>query len=496
MLAALAPAALFPTPRRFAALLLIPLLWLARSFLARRVQRSTFNVQRSSRTPLDYTLLLLALMVLVSLWATYDIAFSLPKIAGMVYGLGVFSAVAAAAGSSPRWFGGLLAVFLALGSGVAALGLIGSRWTAKFPLLAALTARLPAALRGLPGAESGFQPNEVAGVLLWVAPLALTLTVYSGFRMLGSGLRKRPSRSIAKHPRGTLARILAGVGTALAAVLITGVLILTQSRGGLIGFGLALLVMTFVAGFRARWLWAVLALAIAGIVGAFFYVGPARVMELATGAGLATEQTFSETNLAGRVEVWSRAIYGLQDFPFTGMGMNTFRKVVNVLYPLFTISPDSDIAHAHNEFLQAGLDLGLPGLIAFLALYLGAFWMLYRVARSTFNVPPSGDFATFNVPPSGDFATFNVPPSGDFATFNAQRAAALGLGGGLFAHLVYGLTDAVALGARPGFVFWMLLGLIAGLHRQVAIPTPDGPSLPAMYNAASSTQPPATPPTR
>jgi hypothetical protein len=43
---------------------------------------------------------------------------------------------------------------------------------------------------------------------------------------------------------------------------------------------------------------------------------------------------------------------------------------------------------------------------------------------------------------------------------------ALGLGGGLLAHLLYGLTDAVALGAKPGVLFWMLLGLIAGLHRQ------------------------------
>jgi len=36
----------------------------------------------------------------------------------------------------------------------------------------------------------------------------------------------------------------------------------------------------------------------------------------------------------------------------------------------------------------------------------------------------------------------------------------------LLAHLLYGLTDAVALGAKPGVLFWMLLGLIAGLRRQ------------------------------
>ena len=33
--------------------------------------------------------------------------------------------------------------------------------------------------------------------------------------------------------------------------------------------------------------------------------------------------------------------------------------------------------------------------------------------------------------------------------------------------MLYGLTDAVALGAKPGLLFWMLLGLIAGLYGQV-----------------------------
>ena len=37
---------------------------------------------------------IIALMVLVSTWATYGVAFSLPKISGMVLGLGVFFAFA------------------------------------------------------------------------------------------------------------------------------------------------------------------------------------------------------------------------------------------------------------------------------------------------------------------------------------------------------------------------------------------------------------------
>jgi hypothetical protein len=36
----------------------------------------------------------------------------------------------------------------------------------------------------------------------------------------------------------------------------------------------------------------------------------------------------------------------------------------------------------------------------------------------------------------------------------------------LLAHMLWGLTDAMALGARPAFLFWILLGLVSGLHQQ------------------------------
>jgi len=48
----------------------------------------------------------------------------------------------------------------------------------------------------------------------------------------------------------------------------------------------------------------------------------------------------------------------------------------------------------------------------------------------------------------------------------AWRLLALGLFGGLLAHFLFGLTDAVALGAKPGFLFWWLLGMVCGLYEQ------------------------------
>jgi len=100
---------------------------------------------------------------------------------------------------------------------------------------------------------------------------------------------------------------------------------------------------------------------------AVLIVGPAKILQTDSDVALGTGSVF-EPGLDGRVEIWSRAIYGIRDFSFTGMGLGTFRHIVPMVYPLFSVSPDLDVGHAHNELLQAGVDLGIPGLIAFIAL--------------------------------------------------------------------------------------------------------------------------------
>jgi hypothetical protein len=42
---------------------------------------------------------------------------------------------------------------------------------------------------------------------------------------------------------------------------------------------------------------------------------------------------------------------------------------------------------------------------------------------------------------------------------------ALGSGGALIAHLVYGMTDCAVLDAKPNVAFWVILGLSVTLHR-------------------------------
>jgi hypothetical protein len=49
------------------------------------------------------------------------------------------------------------------------------------------------------------------------------------------------------------------------------------------------------------------------------------------------------------------------------------------------------------------------------------------------------------------------------ASTNWHRATAAGIGAGLLALLVFGITDTVALGAKPGIFFWALLSLDVAL---------------------------------
>jgi len=391
--------------------------------------------------------LLLGLMVLVSLYATYDVAVSLPKVAGIVLGLGVFFSVARAGLHPGGWWLGFT-LFLVLGSGVAGAGLLGTQWIAKWPLLASVTARLPFALTGLPGAEEGLHPNQVAGSLLWVAPVA---TIFA----IASFARRDKWQASLGYRRARLMRVLLLVSV----LLMTGTLILTQSRSGYIGFiagwmAVAVLVMPR----RMRWMaGSVLIVVVSAAALVVFELGNNVIPQIPR-AGVPTDATWSLDTLEGRFEVWSRAIYAIQDFPITGMGLNAFRNVAPVLYPLFLVPPDYDIAHAHNEFLQAALDLGLPGLIAFSALYISAFGMLRRIWRSAESIQ----------------------------WLVSLRVIALGLGGGLFAHAVYGMTDAVALGAKPGVLFWVILGLIVGLFEQVERTQRAPPILASSQGQASS----------
>jgi putative inorganic carbon (HCO3(-)) transporter len=132
-----------------------------------------------------------------------------------------------------------------------------------------------------------------------------------------------------------------------------------------------------------------------------------------------------------RVEIWSRAIYMIQDFPLTGIGMGSFLDVADQFYPFLMYSRGA-VNHAHNLFLQVAVDLGVVGLIAWLSVLMAVFIVSWRVYVNG---------------------------------LQTDRIWLMGLGAGLLcsqiALVVHGLTDAVTWGmVRPAPVVWALWGVV------------------------------------
>jgi putative inorganic carbon (HCO3(-)) transporter len=221
---------------------------------------------------------------------------------------------------------------------------------------------------------------------------------------------------------------------ALLLALTAGTLLLTQSRGAVVGLLAAALAFLSWHRWRTRLM---AAGAMAGVAVLAFALGTSRFVDLA----ISQSGPEMARNVSGRVELWSRALYGIHDFPFTGMGMNVFRKVMPRLYPTYMATPGFDVAHAHNHLLQAALDLGIPGLIAYLALWIGTAALLVRVYRRSDST--------------------------------VGRVLAGGLGAGLIAHFTFSLTDAIPLGAKVGVLFWAMLALAVALHRVIVPPRLD-----------------------
>jgi O-antigen ligase len=133
-----------------------------------------------------------------------------------------------------------------------------------------------------------------------------------------------------------------------------------------------------------------------------------------------------------RMKLWMPGLHAIQDHPIAGLGLNVFRKVVLTRYPGFPALPGEEPAHVHNHLLQAAIDLGLPGLVAYLALWNVAGWLLVRVHRRS--------------------------------SVRAFRALASGLGVGLIAHFVFGMADVIPLGSKVGVLFWLTLAFVVSLH--------------------------------
>jgi len=213
-------------------------------------------------------------------------------------------------------------------------------------------------------------------------------------------------------------------------VITLGTLILTESRTAWLALAVGVAIFLL---WHNRWTRLVFAVATAAMILWIATVGFDQAYDFVVSrSGPALVSTFDL-----RMKLWPLGVHGIQDHPFTGFGMNVFRKIMLTRYPGFPALPGEEPAHVHNHLLQAALDLGIPGLVAYLALWIVSAGLLVQVHR-------------------------NSP-------VRAYRTMASGLGVGLIAHFMFGMADVIPLGAKVGILFWLTLALIVSLH-QVSLP--------------------------
>ncbi|MGH7318052.1 MAG: O-antigen ligase family protein, partial [Candidatus Rokuibacteriota bacterium] len=103
-------------------------------------------------------------------------------------------------------------------------------------------------------------------------------------------------------------------------------------------------------------------------------------------------QDYNLTSDAGRTRIWKRGLGYLADNPVLGVGANNFWVAEGTASPLAKLQERGIGVRwgaAHNSFIQAGAELGIPGLLLFIGFIASAFASLHRLARQSTGTDPA-----------------------------------------------------------------------------------------------------------
>ncbi|NJP06840.1 MAG: O-antigen ligase family protein, partial [Chloroflexaceae bacterium] len=202
----------------------------------------------------------------------------------------------------------------------------------------------------------------------------------------------------------------------LCALLALGGLLVSFSKGALLGLLAAGLVLLFFASRslapRRRWL----------ILGGSLLAGVLLLTAVALVLGVERLNPLGETS-AVRLKTWSASLTMIGDHPLVGIGLDQFGQFYpDYMDPSLAQTNERFTSHPHNLLLDIWLRLGIMGIVAI-------SWLLIRFYRRILH--PTGD----------------ALPS----IINAGIAAAM------TAALVHGLVDNVYFVPDLAFAFWLLL---------------------------------------
>ncbi len=241
-------------------------------------------------------------------------------------------------------------------------------------------------------------PNVLAEYLIMVLPLLLAMFLLN------------------RNPKVCFA-------LALCIAVNGGCLIFTWSRGAWLGFLIGTVIFLLMTSRHT------LTAMLFALLGVPFlpFVLPDSITQRFMSIG-----NLGDSSTSYRVNIWKGVIDMLQDYWPTGIGIgyDSFKLV----YPGYALSAIEKAPHAHNLFLQILVEIGIVGLIVFLAA------MFFYVQGSL---------------------TLHVKER------RSERLLSAAVFCGILAVLAQGMTDYIWYNYRVFLMFWLMLGLGAAIRKNL-----------------------------
>jgi O-antigen ligase len=332
----------------------------------------------------------------------------LAAIIGVPFAISLGGAARAVLESFSRTF----VVFLVLAAAVRNLEDV-RRLIVTFALGAAVFGAMAPVQRGARGSMGGYDPNDAAMFLVSALPCLI-------FCIL--------------HGRHLLTRVAA----ALSVFTVIGAIVMTSSRGGFVGLvAVIVFMLVMFKGVRPA--------IRMGVVGAIMVL----MLAVSSTDYWDRMQTIAELDdgysggVGGRKNVWGRALEYTAQNPLTGLGISQFSRAEG-RHPVIAARIEAGIgtkySTAHSMWFQALAELGIPGFLAFVAIFVLCFKQLRRLQKTALDPPSRMKTAEFQAMASTLMASLvGVMAAGSFLTH-----AFSGMTWGVFGIIV-GLSKVSAL---------------------------------------------------
>jgi hypothetical protein len=339
----MAPFFLFPDISRAWIFMILPFL-----LVLRWVKRRRFF----DRTILDGGILVICIQVFITCLIVPDIVFSLSKIGGLVYGIFLFYALVSLLKTQ-----GLIkkaVVLFMVGSVVfAVLGFLGTKNISskmskgkKLESLNVVREQLPSLDFNLPDAEKGFNSNPVGGTLVLMIPLFIVFSFWY----------RKGNKSLGDKNGIVFLLLLAGLIFQLL------VLLFTLSRGSWIALVSSSLILLYLfIGDKKKYAIITTCAIVFFVIFYIVLIGPQDIQPSSRELG---------GTIVKRNTIWTIGVESIGEHPLFGAGLNRIRLRSDIGY---------ELSHTHNHLIHTAAELGIPALIAYLAILIGAGYMCVRV---------------------------------------------------------------------------------------------------------------------